>query len=91
MTLSIVYWKMENRDFVKTSGHRFVGVKRRSQNYCASGYSGNDLGSYMDGPLIESWGIPGWNRNTMNNGTIIVHGHAGDIVGHSMREVIYKR
>lgn len=79
--------------FVKNVfGHRFVGCGLKGDpKIIVQGIPGNDLGSYMDGPLIEVLGnSQDGIGNTMNNGTIIVHGHAGDIVGYSMRGgVIY--
>lgn len=50
------------------------------------GTPGNDLGAFMNGPLITVHGnAQDGCGNTMNDGRIIVHGHAGDIVGLSAR------
>lgn len=50
------------------------------------GVSGNDLGAFMDGPLVicHSNAQDGVG-NTMNSGKIVVHGNAGDVVGYGMR------
>jgi glutamate synthase domain-containing protein 3 len=50
------------------------------------GVPGNDLGAFMDGPLVichanAQDGV----GNTMNSGKIVVHGSAGDVVGYGMR------
>ena len=50
------------------------------------GVPGGDLGMFMKGPTIEVFGnadhAPG---NTMDEGSIIIHGASGDATGHSMR------
>ncbi len=50
------------------------------------GTPGNDLGAFMDGPIIHIHGNgqDGYG-NTMNSGEIIVHGDVGDITGLSAR------
>ena len=60
-------------------GQRYVGTNLRAQvRLTIEGVPGNDLGSFMDGPTIEVLG-PAQDGcgNTMNSGTIIVHGSAG--------------
>ena len=50
------------------------------------GTPGNDLGAFMDGPVIHVFGNgQDGIGNTMNAGKILVHGHAGDIIGYAMR------
>ncbi len=50
------------------------------------GVPGNDLGAFMDGPHIEVFdNVQDGTGNTMNEGSIIIHGNAGDILGYSMR------
>jgi glutamate synthase domain-containing protein 3 len=50
------------------------------------GTPGNDLGAFMDGPVVEVFGnAQDGCGNTMNSGSIIVHGNAGDITGFSAR------
>jgi glutamate synthase domain-containing protein 3 len=68
-------------------GQRYIGDGLR---YGASiniyGTPGNDLGAFMDGPVIEVFGnCQDGVGNTMNSGKIIIHGDAGDILGYSMR------
>ena len=50
------------------------------------GVPGNDLGAFMDGPLIR---VNGNGQdgvgNTMNSGLIVIDGDARDLTGHSMR------
>ncbi|MGC8501571.1 hypothetical protein [Desulfurella sp.] len=51
-----------------------------------NGVPGNDLGAFMEGPIIivnedAQDGI----GNTMSSGEIIIHGNAGDVLGYSMR------
>ncbi len=54
------------------------------------GFPGNDLGVFMDGPVIEVYGNAGDGvGNTMNDGMIIVHGDVGDVAGYSMGGRIY--
>lgn len=46
------------------------------------GTPGNDLGVFMDGPIIEVHGsADDQSGNTMNSGKIIVHGNAWDVTG----------
>jgi glutamate synthase domain-containing protein 3 len=50
------------------------------------GTPGNDLGAFMDGPVIQVFGnAQDGCGNTMNSGEIVVHGSAGDITGFSAR------
>ena len=50
------------------------------------GTPGNDLGAFMDGPVITVHGnAQDGCGNTMNDGEIVVHGRAGDIAGLSAR------
>lgn len=50
------------------------------------GTPGNDLGAFMDGPMIIVHGnAQDGCGNTMNEGEIIINGHAGDIIGLSAR------
>ncbi len=68
-------------------GQRYIGTDVNKEMLIqVEGTAGNDLGAFMDGPVIEVFGnAQDGVGNTMNRGRIIVHGHAGDIVGHSMR------
>jgi glutamate synthase domain-containing protein 3 len=50
------------------------------------GVPGNDLGAFMDGPLVIcNTNVQDGVGNTMNMGKIVVHGNAGDVVGYGMR------
>ena len=69
------------------AGQRYLGTNLQKQvQITIEGVPGNDLGAFMDGPIIEvmSSAQDGCG-NTMNSGKIVIHGSAGDIVGHSMR------
>jgi glutamate synthase domain-containing protein 3 len=72
---------------LNVNGQRYIaaGVKGRVEIEI-HGTPGDDLGAFMDGPLITVYGnAQDGIGNTMNSGMIIVHGDARDIVGHSMR------
>jgi glutamate synthase domain-containing protein 3 len=68
-------------------GQRFIadGLKG-SVTLKIHGVPGGDLGMFMSGPTCIVFGncehAPG---NTMDAGTIVIHGGAGDAVAHSMR------
>ncbi len=68
-------------------GQRYIGDGLRGNaSINIYGTPGNDLGAFMDGPVIEVFGNgQDGIGNTMNSGRIIIHGDAGDILGYSMR------
>lgn len=68
-------------------GQRYIGTNlRQPVKVEIFGTPGNDLGAFMDGPIIEIFGnAQDGCGNTMNNGEIIIHGNAGDITGFSAR------
>src|SRR4030042_1105651 len=68
-------------------GQRYIGTElNKPVQIDIFGTPGNDLGAFMDGPIITVHGnAQDGCGNTMNNGEIIVHGHAGDIIGLSAR------
>ncbi len=68
-------------------GHKYIGDGIKSDvNIKVYGVPGNDLGAFMDGPTIEVFeNVQDGTGNTMNTGSIIIHGDAGDILGYSMR------
>lgn len=68
-------------------GQRYIGTNLNAPAEIEIfGTPGNDLGAFMDGPMITVHGnAQDGCGNTMNNGEIIVHGHAGDITGLSAR------
>ena len=50
------------------------------------GTPGNDLACYMDGGEMEVFGsAQDQTANTMNAGTVVVHGRVGDAAGYAMR------
>jgi len=69
------------------AGQRYIGTNLRAPvSLVIEGVPGNDLGAFMDGPIIEVMGqAQDGCGNTMNGGVLAIHGRAGDIVGHSMR------
>ncbi|MHB0878120.1 MAG: GltB/FmdC/FwdC-like GXGXG domain-containing protein [Anaerolineae bacterium] len=68
-------------------GHRFIGTSvQQPATIDVYGTPGEDLGAFMDGPVIRVFGnAQNAIGNTMNAGRIVVHGSAGDVAGHSMR------
>jgi len=68
-------------------GQRYIGTNLRSDiEIDIYGTPGNDLGAFMDGPVINVYGnAQDGSGNTMNGGEIVVHGNAGDILGLSAR------
>jgi glutamate synthase domain-containing protein 3 len=68
-------------------GQRYIGSGiRNSVRITVHGVPGNDLGAFMDGPKITvDRNAQDGVGNTMNNGVIVVHGRAGDIVAMGMR------
>ena len=68
-------------------GQRYIGAGITTPiSITIEGVPGNDLGVFMDGPIITVEGN-GQDAvgNTMNAGTIVIHGDSRDITGHSMR------
>ncbi len=68
-------------------GQRFIANGLRGDvRITVNGVPGGDLGMFMSGPECEVFGdaehAPG---NTMDSGTLVIHGSAGDAVAHSMR------
>ncbi|MBN2109985.1 MAG: hypothetical protein JW705_02710 [Methanosarcinaceae archaeon] len=68
-------------------GQRFICDGLRGDvKITINGVPGGDLGMFMSGPECEIFGdaehAPG---NTMDEGTLVIHGTAGDAVAHSMR------
>ena len=68
-------------------GQRYIGTNLNGLvELEIFGTPGNDLGAFMDGPIITVHGnAQDGCGNTMNEGELIVRGHAGDIVGLSAR------
>jgi glutamate synthase domain-containing protein 3 len=72
---------------VNVCGQRYIGTDlNKPVEIEISGTPGNDLGSFMDGPMITVRGnAQDGCGNTMNSGEIVVHGHAGDVLGLAAR------
>jgi glutamate synthase domain-containing protein 3 len=68
-------------------GQRYIGTDlNKPVEIDVHGTPGNDLGSFMDGPVITVHGnAQDGCGNTMDSGKIIIRGHAGDIIGMSAR------
>jgi len=70
------------------NGQRYLGtgLSGKDIRIYIYGTPGNDLGAFMDGPMLEVFGN-GQDAvaNTMNSGKVIIHGHAGDVLGYGMR------
>ncbi len=68
-------------------GQRYIGDGLKGNIFInIHGTPGNDLGAFVDGPVIEVFGNgQDGTGNTMNSGRIIIHGDTGDITGYSMR------
>jgi len=69
------------------AGQRYLGTNLHAAvRLTIEGVPGNDLGAFMDGPEIQVLNnAQDGCGNTMNSGTLVIHGSAGDILGHSMR------
>ncbi|MDH7554702.1 MAG: FAD-dependent oxidoreductase [Spirochaetota bacterium] len=95
-----VYYKMLNRQIRElvakgettvilenVLGQRYIGGGLNADvTITINGTPGQDLGAFMNGPVIIVHGnAQDGIGNTMNAGTIVVHGKAGEIPGHSMR------
>ena len=69
-------------------GQRFIAacMEHKDVKIDIYGTPGNDLGVFMDGPVIEVHGnCEDQTGNTMNSGKIIVHGNAWDVTGLAAR------
>jgi len=78
---------LEEIEISDVYGQRYIGSGiRQPVRINIHGVPGNDLGAFMDGPNITvDRNAQDGVGNTMNNGTIVVHGRAGDIVAMGMR------
>ncbi|MFX0081873.1 MAG: hypothetical protein ACFE94_08980 [Candidatus Hodarchaeota archaeon] len=68
-------------------GQRFIGAALQGDvEISINGVPGNDLGIFMDGPRISVFGnCEDQSGNTMNQGTMIIDGDGGDVIGLSSR------
>ncbi len=69
------------------NGQRYIGdALEGNQEIIIHGVPGNDLAVFMNGLHITVYGnIQDGGANTMNEGTLVVHGSAGDTLGYGMR------
>ena len=74
-------------DLVNVCGHRYIGCGLTGDAALRiSGVPGNDLAAFMSGLRIYCEGnVQDSVANTMDDGLIVVPGHAGDVLGYSMR------
>lgn len=68
-------------------GQRFIGAGLQGNiEITINGVPGNDLGIFMDGPIIKVNGnCEDQSGNTMNQGKMIIDGDGGDVIGLSSR------
>jgi len=68
-------------------GQRYIGTDlNKPVEIEINGTPGNDLGAFMDGPVVTvNANVQDGTGNTMNEGKIIVHGRGGDITGLAAR------
>ena len=74
-------------ELVNVNGQRYIGDGVQGEVEIAiNGVPGNDLGAFMDGPMIRVRGnAQDAVANTMNAGRIIIEGDAGDVLAYGMR------
>jgi glutamate synthase domain-containing protein 3 len=74
-------------DLVNVCGHRYIGAGiDRAVDISIDGIPGNDMGAFMRGPRLRCSGnAQDGIANTMDDGLIVIPGHAGDVMGYSMR------
>jgi glutamate synthase domain-containing protein 3 len=74
-------------ELVNVNGQRYIADGLQGPiTFAIHGVPGNDLGAFMDGPVVTVHGnAQDAVANTMNAGRIVVHGHAGDVLGYGMR------
>jgi glutamate synthase domain-containing protein 3 len=69
-------------------GQRYIGtgLAYPGVTVMVNGVPGNDLGAFMNGPmLIVNENAQDGVANTMNSGLVIINGNAGDVLGYGMR------
>jgi glutamate synthase domain-containing protein 3 len=74
-------------EIVNLFGQRYIGTDlNKPVEIDIHGTPGNDLGAFMNGPVITVHGnAQDGTGNTMDEGKIIIHGRAGDTVGLAAR------
>jgi len=68
-------------------GQRYIACGLKSRvSIDIEGVPGNDLAAFADGPTIAVAGnAQDATANTMNDGRLVIHGSAGDVLGYAMR------
>lgn len=68
-------------------GQRYIGGgMRQAVEIEVHGTAGNDLAMFMDGPTVRVCGNgQDGVGNTMTSGEVVIDGHAGDLLAHSLR------
>lgn len=72
---------------INVNGQRYIGAGLKGNvKIIIDGVPGNDLAAFMEGPtiIVES-NAQDCVCNTMNDGVVVVHGDAGDVLGYGMR------
>ena len=74
-------------NLVNVCGHRYIGCGIQGDaTLHIDGVPGNDMAAFMSGlKLLCSENVQDGVANTMNEGLIVVPGHAGDVLGYAMR------
>ena len=74
-------------ELVGICGQRYIGAgMNKPINIHIDGIPGNDLAAFMSGPRIHcSQNGQDCIANTMDEGLVVIPGHAGDVLGYSMR------
>ena len=69
------------------NGQRYIGGSITAPvTVDVYGTAGQDLASFMKGPLLTVYGnAQDGVSNTMDEGKVIIHGMAGDVLGYGMR------
>ncbi len=74
-------------ELTNVNGQRYIGDGLRQEvRITVNGVPGNDLGTFMNGPVITvNNNAQDAVGNTMNGGKIVIKGMAGDVCGYGMR------
>ena len=79
---------MKTVKLVNVNGQRYIGngITGNDLRIEIDGVPGGDMAMFMNGPTIVTFGnAQDGVANTMNAGTVIIHGDAGDVLGYGMR------
>lgn len=78
--------KTDEAEIIGLEGQRYIGCGTEGKKLYLCGFSGNGLGSFMNGGEIIVYGnAQDQICDTMNDGIVVVHGSAGDAAGYAMR------